>query len=107
MANDRRSGCSRLGSPFALLAMTLAATTIGPGGEPAMAAELSVLSAGAVRGVLRGMVDNHGARTGHKIKLTFGSTGLLRDTIASGARADLIIASAPLMSELEQSGKLL
>jgi molybdate transport system substrate-binding protein len=32
---------------------------------------------------------------------------LLRDTIASGKPADLIIASAPLMAELEATGKML
>ena len=33
-------------------------------------------------------------------------TGLLRDIIASGKPADLLITSAPLMAELEKTGKL-
>src|SRR5262249_20184332 len=75
-------------------------------GSLAHAAELKVISAGAVRGVLSGMIDDYARKTGHTFKLTFGSTGHLREVIASGAPADLIIASAPLMAELENTGKI-
>ena len=73
---------------------------------PADAAEIKVISAGAVRGVVGGMIDDYSRRTGHKFDFTVGPTGLLRDTIASGKPADLIIASAPLMAELEKTGKI-
>ena len=73
----------------------------------AAAAELQVISAGAVRGVVGGIIDIYARESGHTLKFTIGSTGLLRDTIAKGAPADLIIASAPLMAELEASGKML
>jgi molybdate transport system substrate-binding protein len=73
---------------------------------PATAAELKIISAGAVRGVVGGMIDDYGRRTGHTFQFTVGPTGLLRETIASGKPADLIIASAPLMAELEQTGKI-
>lgn len=72
----------------------------------AQAADIKVISAGAVRGVVGGMIDDYARRTGHKFEFTVGPTGLLRDTIASGKPADLIIASAPLMAELEQTGKM-
>ena len=70
------------------------------------AAELQVISAGAVRGVLRGMIDDYAKATGHTFNFTLGSTGQLRQVIASGEPADLIIASAPLMAELEQTGRI-
>jgi molybdate transport system substrate-binding protein len=73
---------------------------------PAQAAEIKVISAGAVRGVVGGMIEDYSQRTGHKFDFTVGPTGLLRDTIASGKPADLIIASAPLMAELEKTGKM-
>ena len=44
------------------------------------------------------MIDDYSRETGHKFNFTIGPTGLLRDTIASGKPADLIIASAPLMA---------
>jgi molybdate transport system substrate-binding protein len=73
---------------------------------PAIAADLKVISAGAVRGVVGGMIDEYSLKTGHKFQVTVGPTGLLRDTIASGAPADLVIVSAPLMTELEKTGKI-
>jgi len=53
------------------------------------------------------MIEDYSRQTGIKFKFTTGPTGLLRDTIASGAPADLIIASGPLMSELEKTGKIM
>lgn len=74
--------------------------------SPVAAADIEVISAGAVRGVVGGIIEAYSRDTGHKFKFTIGSTGLLREVIASGRPADLIIASAPLMAELEKSGKM-
>jgi len=52
------------------------------------------------------MIDDYSKQTGHTFDFTTGPTGLLRDVIATGKHADLIIASAPLMGELEKTGKL-
>jgi molybdate transport system substrate-binding protein len=73
---------------------------------PACAAEVKVISAGAVRGVIGGMIDDYARQTGVKFTFTVGPTGMLRKVIASGEPADLIIASAGLMAELEQTGKM-
>ncbi len=83
--------------------MVVAATLLA---APSLAAELKVISAGAVRGVVGGMIEDYSRQTGHKFDFTTGPTGLLRETIASGKPADLIIASGPLMAELEKSGKM-
>ncbi len=74
---------------------------------PAQAAELKVISAGAVRSVVGGMIDDYARQTGHTFSFTTGPTGQLRDAIASGKPADLFIASAHLMDELESAGKLM
>ena len=89
----------RIGAGILLMAAMLPAS--------AGAAELKVISAGAVRGVIGGMIDDYSKQTGIKFDFTTGPTGLLRKTIASGAPADLIIASAPLMGELEKTGKIM
>ena len=73
---------------------------------PAGAAELKVISAGAVRGLIAGMIADYSRQSGHKFDFKVGTTGQLRAIIASGEPADLIIASAPLMAELEKSGKM-
>src|SRR5499426_3419814 len=75
-------------------------------GVGADGAELKVISAGAVRGVIGGMIDDYARLSGHTFKFTVGSTGRLREIIASGEPADLIIASAPLMAELEATGRM-
>ena len=87
------------------LAFMLAATAMLLAGA-ANAAEIKVISAGAVRALIAGMIDDYSKQTGHKFDFTTGPTGYLRDVIATGKHADLIIASAPLMGELEKTGKL-
>jgi molybdate transport system substrate-binding protein len=72
----------------------------------ASAGELKVISAGAVRTVIGGMIEDYTRTSGQKITFTIGSTGQLRSIIASGEPADLVIVSAPLMAELEKTGKL-
>jgi molybdate transport system substrate-binding protein len=90
----------RIGAAMMLIAAALPAAS-------ASAAELKVISAGAVRGVVGGMIEDYSKQTGIKFNFTVGPTGLLRQTIASGAPADLIIASSPLMAEIEQTGKIM
>lgn len=81
------------------VAMTLLAS-------PATAAEIKVISAGAVRSVIAGMIADYRTKSGDTFDFTVGTTGQLRDVIASGKPADLLITSAPLMADLEKTGKL-
>jgi molybdate transport system substrate-binding protein len=74
--------------------------------SPGNAADIKVISAGAVRAVINGMIQEYSKQTGHKFDFTVGTTGQLRDVISSGQHADLIITSAPLMGEIEKTGKL-
>ena len=69
------------------------------------AAELKVISAGAVRGLIGQIIEDYSRQSGQKFDFTIGTTGQLRNIIASGQHADLIICSAPLMAELEKVGK--
>jgi molybdate transport system substrate-binding protein len=73
---------------------------------PAHAAELNVVAAGAVRGIIGSMIDDYSRQSGTKFHMTVGPTGQLRKAIASGEPVDLVIVSAPLMAELEGSGKI-
>ncbi len=74
---------------------------------PSGAADLKVISAGAVRGLIAQIIDDYARQTGQKFDFTIGTTGQLRDIIASGQPADLLIVSTPLMAELEKTGKFL
>ena len=89
----------RLSCLMAVMVASLAA--------PAGAADLKVTSAGAVRGLIAQIIDDYSRQTGQKFDFTIGTTGQLRNIIASGQPADLIIVSAPLMAELEKTGKLM
>jgi molybdate transport system substrate-binding protein len=84
----------------------LAAFSAALGAIPAAAADLKVISAGAVRGLIAEIIDDYSRQTGQKFDFTIGTTGQLRNIIASGQHADLIIVSTPLMGELEKTGKL-
>ncbi|HEY8905029.1 MAG TPA: molybdate ABC transporter substrate-binding protein [Rhodoferax sp.] len=54
---------------------------------------VSVYSAGSLRGALSTIAKDHEARTGQKIALTFGASGLLRERIEKGEGAQ-VFASA-------------
>jgi molybdate transport system substrate-binding protein len=82
----------------------VAAFTLPP--DEVSAADLKVISAGAVRGLIAQIIDDYSRQTGQKFDFTIGTTGQLRNIIASGQHADLVIVSAPLMGELEKTGKL-
>jgi molybdate transport system substrate-binding protein len=88
----------RLASFIAVLATLFAA--------PAGAADLKVISAGAVRGLIAQIIEDYSRQTWQKFDFTIGTTGQLRSIITSGQPADLIIVSIPLMEELEKTGKL-
>jgi molybdate transport system substrate-binding protein len=70
------------------------------------ATDVKVISAGAVRSLIAGMITDYSSSSGHKFEFTVGTTGQLRAIIASGKPADLLITSAPLMAEIEKTGKL-
>jgi molybdate transport system substrate-binding protein len=86
--------------------VSLAAISMTMAVPAADAAEIKVISAGAVRAIVNGMIEDYSKQTGHKFDFTVGTTGQLRNAISSGQHADLIITSAPLMAELEPTGKL-
>ena len=73
---------------------------------PARAAEINVVAAGAVRGIVGGMIDDYSKQTGLKFNFTVGPTGQLRDALSSGKPVDLVIVAAPLLAELDSAGKI-
>lgn len=84
-------------------ALVVAAITAA---TPAAAAEINVVAAGAVRGIIGSMIDDYSKQTGLRFSFTVGPTGQLRDALSSGKPVDLVIAAAPLMDELEKAGRI-
>ena len=85
----------------AVLAMVaLGLTGCGSAGKTPVAAEATgaavlVYAAGSLREVLTAIASEHEARTGQKISLTFGASGLLRERIEKGEPAQ-VFASADI-----------
>jgi molybdate transport system substrate-binding protein len=86
---------------------TLTAALVTFLATPAAAADLKVISAGAVRGLIAEIIDDYSRQTGQKFDFTVGTTGQLRDVISSGQHADLVIVAVPLMGDLEKTGNLI
>jgi molybdate transport system substrate-binding protein len=96
----------RLSCLMAVMMVVLVVVLAALFAAPAGAADLKVISAGAVRGLIAQIIDDYSRQTGQKFDFTIGTTGQLRNIIASGQPADLVIVSVPLMGELEKTGKL-
>ena len=92
--------------PATFMAVSFVAVLAALSAAPAGAADLKVISAGAVRGLIAEIIEDYSRKTGQKFDFTIGTTGQLRTVITAGQPADLIIVSLPLMAELEKTGKL-
>jgi molybdate transport system substrate-binding protein len=74
------------------LVLALAAST-------ADAAEIKLLSAGAVRAVVSGLAESFSQETGHSVKATFGTVGVVRKALAEQP-ADVVIVTDVALDEL-------
>jgi molybdate transport system substrate-binding protein len=70
----------------------------------ANAAEVRVLSAGAVRAALVDATAEWEARSGNRMRASFAPAGELRKRVASGEAADILIVPAENLAEYEQLG---
>jgi molybdate transport system substrate-binding protein len=67
------------------------------------AAEITVLSAGAVRSIVTDLAQAFEKETGHKLAMEFGPVGVTRKRLASGP-ADLVIMSDVAVDETTKEG---
>lgn len=74
--------------------------------QQAAAAELSVLSAGAIEPGVTKAVAAFQQETGHKVRLQFNTAPQIRKRMADGETWDVVIAPPALLDELGQSRKL-
>ena len=80
----------------AALVAALVGCASAPGGAPvADVVPLQVYAAGSLRGALTDIARDHEARTGQKVVLTLGASGLLRERIEKGEPAQ-VFASADM-----------
>jgi len=70
----------------------------------AAAADIRVLSVGAVQNAVRALAADFGAETGHHVVLTIGSPVVVTQKIKDGEVFDAVIVSEPAMDRLDQDG---
>jgi molybdate transport system substrate-binding protein len=68
------------------------------------AADIRVLSVGAVQQAVRELATEFGNETGHHIVLTIGSPVVVMQKIKDGEVADAVIVSEPAMDQLDKEG---
>jgi molybdate transport system substrate-binding protein len=73
----------------------------------AHAAEIAVLSAGAVKSIVTELAEAFRQETGHTVKFTFAPVGALREKLASGEPADVVIMSDTAIEQLAAQGAVL
>ena len=72
----------------------------------ATAANLVVLSAGAVEPGLRMAIAAYEKETGHKVQVAFNTAPQIRGRIEGGEKADVVIVPPALMDEFGRAGKV-
>src|SRR5690348_11932067 len=70
-----------------------------------MQAELSVMSARAVKGAVRAIAADFSRAGGPAVKFDFAPVGTLEGRIAAGETADIVILSEPAIAKLVSSGR--
>jgi molybdate transport system substrate-binding protein len=71
-----------------------------------MAAELHLLCAGAVQGLVLTVQAGFEASSGARLDARFGAVGAMRDELAAGAPCDVFVATAAMVASLVAAGAL-
>jgi molybdate transport system substrate-binding protein len=86
-----------------VLAVALMVLTLG---SRADAAEIKVLTAGAMKGMVSELGAEFTRETGHTLALTSGTVGQLRDKLLAGEAADVVVMSDTAIDQLIAQGQL-
>jgi molybdate transport system substrate-binding protein len=73
---------------------------------PALAAEVKVLSGGAVEPGLAAAVEAYRKESGADVKIQYATAPMIRQKITGGETADVVIAPPAVADELAKAGKL-
>ena len=88
-----------------LLAGTLALVT-GVLTAEVNAAEVKVLSAGAMRGVLQELAPAFETASGHKLKIDYATAGVVEQKVAADDEIDIAILTKPRVDKLVREAKI-
>jgi molybdate transport system substrate-binding protein len=65
-----------------------------------------VISTGGARAVMTSLVPEFERKSGHKVGIDFGTPGNMRDRLLKGEAADVAVAIAAVLPDLEKAGKI-
>ena len=74
--------------------------------SPALAAEINIISAGAVEPGVVAAADAFRKETGNEVKIKFATAPAIRQRVSGGEAADVVIAPPAVIDELAKAGKL-
>jgi molybdate transport system substrate-binding protein len=74
---------------------------------PERAVEVKVLSAIGMRQVMLDLGPRFERATGYRLAITFGSTGLLAERVASGEQVDVVLLNRSAIEGLEKDDKVI
>ena len=75
-------------------------------GTAANAAEVVLMTTGAVEQIMKGLIPSFEKASGHKVTMTVLGTGPAVDKIKEGTFADLILLGPDALNELADAGKV-
>jgi molybdate transport system substrate-binding protein len=75
-------------------------------GFAANAAEITIISGGAIEPGLKAAAAAFEKQTGHKVNITFNTTPQIRKRVAAGDTFDVLIAPPKAVAEFAQAGKV-
>src|SRR5262245_45164303 len=80
------------------------ALLLAAGTEPAAAAEIKVLSAGAMKSLVTELGEAFKQETGHTLSMTFDTVGAQRQRLTGGEPADVVVLTDVAIEQLEGQG---
>jgi molybdate transport system substrate-binding protein len=86
--------------------LLLCGLAVGVASGAAEAAEIKVLSAGAMRGVIDALLPDFEKQTGHKVAVENATAGVLAKRIEDGEAFDLAVVTAVVVDGLAGKGKI-
>jgi len=82
------------------LALAIAVLGVCPWADFVQAAEIRVLSAGAMKGIVTELAETFRQETGHTVTITPGTAGELRQKVEAGEPVDVVIVTDTVLEQL-------
>jgi molybdate transport system substrate-binding protein len=89
-----------------LLSLLAGILALALGGKAASAAEIKLLTAGAMRAVVVALLPEFEKQTGHKVEIDNATAGTLKKRIEGGEAFDVAIVTPAVVDDLAGAGKI-